>query len=271
MKTLSLVLLTGASLFAQAPAAQPAKPAQQLPPLQASYGLLDPSILQRAGLRKPEAGKAPPAPKLADGHPDLTGPWQPNAIGENVNLVGVGVEVPFNAKSKAIYDARIGAIGKDDPEARCLPPGVPRLTTTPYPFRFVQQGDYIAIIYEGGSQTFRQIFMDGRKHSQFAEELWNGESIGHWEGDTLVVVTKGFNDLTWIDAAGVPHTKNMVVTERIRRLDRDNMEIVSVVDDPEYYSKPWGFTTYPRRMDGELLEYICNENEKDVQHLTDKK
>ena len=112
--------------------------------------------------------------------------------------------------------------------------------------------------------------MDGRKFSKFAEELWNGESIGRSEGDTLVVETTGFNELTWIDAAGVPHSKGMKVTERIRRLDADNMEIVSIVEDPARYTKPWGFTTYPKRLAGELLEYICDENEKDVNRLVGK-
>jgi hypothetical protein len=263
----SLPLVFTAVALAQNTAAP--KPVND-PPLQASFGLIDPSVLQRQNQVKPVLGKAPPTPRLADGKPDLTGPWAPNAIRENVNLVGTGVEVPFKPEAKKIYDARIGQLGKDDPEARCLPPGVPRLTTTPYPFRFVQTKDYIAILYEGGSQTFRQIFMDGRKHSQFAEELWNGESIGHWEGDTLVIETIGFNELTWIDAAGVPHTKDMKVTERITRLDTDNMEIVSMIDDPKMFTKTWGFTTYPQRLKGELLEYICNENEKDVPHLFGK-
>jgi hypothetical protein len=258
-------------LLGQAPKAPPvAAPKADQPALQASYGLIDPSILQRAGLRKPELGKAPPAPRLPDGKPDLAGPWEPNAIGENVNLVGVGVAVPFKPEAKKIYDSRIGELGKADPEARCLPPGVPRMNTTPYPFRFAQTKDYIDILYEGGTHTWRQIFMDGRKHSKFAEELWNGESIGHWEGDTLVVETQGFNDITWIDAAGVPHTKDMKVTERITRLDMDNMEIVHIVDDPALFTKPWGFTTYPRRLKGELLEYVCAENEKDVAHMVGK-
>jgi hypothetical protein len=271
MKRLGIIatVLCGGLAFSQAPQAAPPKP-DNLPPLQASYGLLDPSILTRQGQRKPELGKAGPAPRLADGKPDLSGPWAPNAIAENVNLVGVGVQVPFKPEAEALYKSRLAKLGKEDPEARCLPPGVPRLTTTPYPFRFIQEPNYIAIIYEGGSQTWRQIFMDGRKHSKFAEDLWNGESIGHWEGDTLVVETIGFNEKTWIDAAGVPHSSQMKVTERIRRLDADNMEIVSIVDDPVMYTKPWGFTTYPRRLNGELLEYICNENEKDVGHMVGK-
>ena len=274
----STALLTlvcaGQLAFSQAPAAP--KPAPNLTPdlskepLQASFGLQDPSVLARQRQNKPVLGKAAPTPRLADGKPDLTGPWAPNAIRENVNLIGVGVEIPFKPEAKALYDSRLAKLGMDDPEARCLPPGVPRLNTTPYPFRFVQTPGMIAILYEGGSQTFRQIFTDGRKHSPQAEELWNGESIGHWEGDTLVVETIGFNESTWIDAAGVPHSSGMKVTERMTRLDTDNMEIINTVDDPKMYTKPWSFTTYPRRLNGELLEYICDENEKDVQHLKGK-
>jgi hypothetical protein len=85
-----------------------------------------------------------------------------------------------------------------------------------------------------------------------------------------VVETTGFNDRTWIDAAGLPHSTKLKVTERITRLDAENMEIVSIIDDPEMYSKKWSFTTYPKKLKGELLEYICNENEKDVQHFSGK-
>jgi hypothetical protein len=257
-------LVSAAFLSAQAPQSATE------PPPQASFGLQDATVIQRLEQTKPVIGKGGAVPRLADGKPDLSGPWEPNAIRENVSLAATGVQIPFRPEAKAIYDQRLGTLGKDDPEARCLPPGVPRLTTTPYPFRFLQVPGLIVIIYEGGSQTFRQIFVDGRKHSKFAEDLWNGESVGHWEDDTLVVETVGFNEKTWIDAAGVPHSKDMKVTERIRRLDAENMEIVSTVDDPKMYTKPWSFTTYPKRLDGEILEYICNENEADVQHLVGK-
>jgi hypothetical protein len=266
MSRVPLVALTFATtVFAQTPAPSGNEPAPH-----PSFGLQDPTILQRTPSNKPQLGKAGPAPRLADGKPDLTGPWEPNAIRENVNMKVTGVEIPLTPQGEALYKSRVARLGKDDPEARCLPPGVPRLTTTPYPFRFVQTPNYIAILYEGGTHTWRQIFMDGRKPSKFAEDLWNGESVGHWEGDTLVVETTGFNDKTWIDAAGVPHSTELKVTERIRRLDADNMEIVNIVDDPVMYTKQWSFTTYPKRLQGELLEYICNENEKDVQHLTGK-
>ncbi len=253
-----------ALLIAQTSATRPDEPPQ------ASFGLQDPSILGRLKEDKPVLGEAGPAPRLPDGKPDLSGPWQPNAIRENVNLKATGVDIPFKPEAEALYKSRLADLGKDDPEARCLPPGVPRLTTTPYPFRFLQVPGLIVIIYEGGSQTFRQIFTDGRPHSKFAEELWNGDSVGWWEGDTLVIETLGFNDKTWIDAAGVPHSTELKVVERIRRLDADNMEIVSTVNDPKMYTRPWSFTTYPKRLQGELMEYICDENNIDVQHLVGK-
>jgi len=257
------LLASVAFLGAQAPPKSTETP-------QASFGLQDATVIQRLAETKPGTVTGGPVPRLADGKPDLSGPWEPNAIRENVRLEATGVQIPFRPEAKAIYDQRLSTFGKDDPEARCLPPGVPRLTTTPYPFRFLQVPGLIVIIYEGGSQTFRQIFMDGRKHSKFAEDLWNGESVGHWEDDTLVVETIGFNEKTWIDAAGVPHSKDLKVTERIRRLDEKNMEIVSTIDDPKMYTKPWSFTTYPKRLNGEILEYICNENEADTRHLVGK-
>jgi hypothetical protein len=239
-------------------------------PAQASFGLQDPTLIQKLPQApKPTEVKPGEIPRLPDGKPDLSGPWEPNAIRENVKLEATGVKIPFRPEAKAIYDSRLASLGKDDPEARCLPPGVPRLTTTPYPFRFLQQPGLIVIIYEGGSQTFRQIFTDGRPHSN-ADQLWNGDSIGHWEDDTLVVETTGFNDKTWIDAAGVPHSTELKVTERIRRVDGERMEIVNIIDDPKMFTQPWSFTTYPKRLHGELLEYICNENERDVQHLIGK-
>ena len=249
------------------------KPSSKPPgdPPQASFGLDDPSILQRLPESKPVAGKTVGRiPRLANGQPDLSGPWEPNAIRENVSLLASGVQIPFLPAAKAIYDERIGNRGREDPEARCLPPGVPRLTTTPYPFRFLQVPGLIVVIYEGGSQTFRQIFTDGRKFSKFAQDLWNGESIGHWEGDTLVVETTGFNERTWIDAAGVPHSTDMKVVEHIRLLGPNDLEIVSTVQDQKMFSAPWSFTTHPTRLKGEILEYICNENEKDSQHLVGK-
>lgn len=211
-----------------------------------------------------------PAPKTEWGTPDLSGNWQPNAIRQNVDMIGAGVEVPMLPWAKELYDKRKAAMGKDDPEARCLPPGVPRMSTTPYPWTFVQTKDLLVIVYEGGAHVWRKVFLDGRPHDPRVEYTWLGDSIGHWEGDTLVIETVGQNDITWIDAAGIPHSTDMKVTERIRRPDFGHLEIEHIIDDPKTFSKPWSFTTHPSLLNGELIEYICQENNKDVDHLVGK-
>jgi len=185
-------------------------------------------------------------------------------------MVGTGVEVPMLPWAKELYDKRKAALGKDDPEARCLPPGVPRMTTTPYPWSFIQTKDLLAILYEGGAHVWRKVFLDGRPHDPQVEYTWLGDSIGHWEGDTLVIETVGQNDITWIDAAGIPHSEDMKVTERIRRPDMGHLEIEHIIDDPKTFSKPWKFTTHPTLLRGELIEYICQENNRDVDHLVGK-
>jgi hypothetical protein len=224
---------------------------------------------------KPGAAKAawPPAgptPHTADGKPDLSGAWAPNAIRQNVDLVATGVQVPFQPWAEKVYEQHKATISRDDPEARCLPPGVPRMTTTPYPFRIMQTPGLTLIVYEGGAHIWRQIFTDGRPHSEDPNPSWLGESIGHWEGDTFVIDTIGLNGKTWLDEAGLPTTESLHVTERIRRPDFGHLEIENVVDDPKAYTKPWSFTTHPVMLKGELMEYICQENNRDVEHLVGK-
>jgi len=211
-----------------------------------------------------------PTPRTADGKPDLSGNWQPNAIRENVDLIRAGVEVPMVPAAEAIYKSRKANLGKEDPEARCLPPGVPRMSTTPYPWSFIQTPKMLVIVYEGGAHIWRKVFLDGRPHDPNVEHTWLGDSIGHWDGDTLVVETVGQNDLTWIDAAGVPHSPDMKVIERIKRPDLGHLEIEHTIDDPKTFSRPWTFTTHPTLLKGELIEYICQENNKDVEHLIGK-
>jgi hypothetical protein len=208
---------------------------------------------------------------MADGKVDFSGNWTPNAIRQNVDLASVIGEPEMMPWAKKLYDNHKGNISKDDPEARCLPPGVPRMSTTPYPWTMVQTDKMIVIVYEGGAHIWRKIFMDGRKHDPNTLETWLGDSIGHWEdNDTLVVETVGQNDLTWLDEAGLPHTKNMVVTERFKRPDKGHMEIEHTIHDPEAYPKDIQFTTKPTMLDGELIEYICQENNRDVEHLKGK-
>lgn len=236
-----------------APAAQPPKPAAA----------------------KPAWPPEGPTPRTADGKPDLSGNWAPNAIRENVDLAGVlaaaGNPIPFLPEAAKIHQERKDNLSKGDPESYCLPPGVPRMSTTPYPWTIVQTPQLIVIVYEGGAHIWRKIFMDTRGlHDPKVEYTWLGDSVGHWEADTLVVETVGQNDLTWLDEGGTPHSTDMKVTERIRRPDYGHLEIEHTIDDPKTFSKPWKFTTHPVLLRGELIEYICQENNKDVQHMVGK-
>lgn len=230
---------------------------------------------------KPAAAKPTPAwppegpmPRTADGKPDLSGNWAPNAIRENVDLAGVlaaaGTPVPMLPEVAKIHQQHKESLSKDDPEALCLPPGVPRMSTTPYPWTMVQTPQLLVIVYEGGAHVWRKIFLDGRGHDPKVEFTWLGDSIGHWEGDTLVVETVGQNDITWLDQTGIPHSTEMKVTERIRRPDFGHLEIEHTIEDPKTFSKPWKFTTHPSLLRGELIEYICQENNKDIPHMVGK-
>jgi hypothetical protein len=249
--------------------------------LAASLGLAQSAGTSAPAARPPKPAAAKPAwppegltPRTADGKPDLSGNWAPNAIRQNVDLAGVlaaeGTPVPMLPEAAKLHQQRKDSLSKDDPESLCLPPGVPRMSTTPYPWTIVQTPTLIVIVYEGGAHIWRKIFMDGRGHDPKVEYTWLGDSIGHWEGDTLVVETVGQNDITWLDEGGIPHSTDMKVTERIRRPDYGHLEIEHTIDDPKTFSKPWKFTTHPVLLRGELIEYICQENNKDVQHLVGK-
>src|SRR5580658_5240707 len=256
------------------------------------WGLLPAMAQQAAPAAAPQAGgkgggkgapkdTAPkgPAPRMADGKVDFSGNWAPNAIRENVDLAGVLCGAakapcgnpPMLPWAEKLYVQRKGDLSKDDPEGYCLPPGVPRMSTTPYPWSMTQTDKLLVIVYEGGAHIWRKVFLDGRKHDPNAVETWLGDSVGHWvDNDTLVVETVGQTDKTWLDESGLPHTKDMVVTEQFKRTDLGHMEIVHTINDPGAYSKPWTFTTHPTQLKGELIEYICQENNKDLQHLVGK-
>jgi hypothetical protein len=235
-----------------------------------------PAAVSQARVRRGDPNWPPkgPTPLTPDGKPDLSGAWQPNAFAENVNLPNalkrIGEEIPFQPWAKELYDKRRASDSAGDPEGHCLPPGVPRMNTTPYPFRIMQAPNLTLIVYEGGAHIWRQIFTDGRPHPKDPNPSWLGDSIGRWEGDTLVVDTVGLNGKTWIDESGLPSTESLHVIERFRRPDLGHLEIVNTVDDPKAYTKSWSFTTHPVMLKGELMEYICQENNRDVEHLVGK-
>jgi hypothetical protein len=224
-------------------------------------------------LALPLAAQAPPrpqnastaVPRTADGHPDLSGLWQG---GGPINDISQGLPksetLPLLPSARKILESRLS---KDDPQAHCLPSGVPRIA--PYPWRIVQTPTHIFFLFEGNIHSYRQIFIDGRKHPVDPDPTWYGHSIGRFESDTLVVDTVGFNDKFWFDFKGHPHTERLHIIERYTRKDHNTLVNQITIDDPGAYSRPFTvtFTAELAPAGDELMEYICQENNQDVEHL----
>ena len=206
-----------------------------------------------------------PTPKLADGTVDLSGVWRPdiNFIEDIALGLKPGEKVPLLPAAEKLMKTRQS---KEDPEASCLPTGVPRMA--PYPWRIVQTKTHYFFLFEGNIHSFRQIFMDGRKHPEDPDPTWYGHSVGRWEGDTLVIDSVGFNDRFWFDFTGHPHTEKLHTIERFTRKDLGTLVDEVTIDDPGAYSKPFTITSSNRLVPGEeIIEYICQENERDSHHL----
>ena len=208
-------------------------------------------------------------PRLPNGRPDFSGLWLGDGPGRDIRLgLMPGEEIVLLPDARALMESRMS---NEDPEAQCLPTGVPRIA--PYPWRFVQtplQGEatHLYILFEGNIHSYRQIFIDGREHGEDLNPTWYGHSIGRWDGDTLVIDTIGFNDRFWFDFAGHPHTGQLHTIERYRRTDLSTMEIETTIIDPGAYAKPFTVKfSASLRPDWDLMEYICNENNQDVQHI----
>jgi len=216
---------------------------------------------------KLKAVPAGPTPKAADGKPDLSGIWTPDRtfIYDISSSLAKGEELPLQPWAAKLAHDRMS---KDDPEANCLPAGVPRMA--PYPWKIVQTPALVVFLFEGNIHTYRQIFLDGRKHPDDPQPTWYGDSIGRWEGDTLVVDSVGFNDKFWFDFAGHPHTEKLHVVERYRRPDAGHLDYDVTVDDPGAYTKAFVMHGRSAIETGELMEYVCNENNQDVAHITGK-
>ena len=235
----------------------------------AQWTYRNPSV-PRTGDGKPDMNA--PAPHTAWGTVDLSGVWQTD-IKYNANLAAdlKPGDVPMLSAGRALYEERQGNHGKDDPEGYCLAPGVPRVNGVPFPEKIVQTPALVVILYETRT-TFRQIFLDAQ-HTLAAdpEPTWMGYSKGRWEGDTLIVETTGFNGKTWLDDDGHPQSEGAKVSERIRRPDFWHLLDEITIEDPAMYAKPWSVTQEFRlAADGELIEYVCGENNRDIPHLVGK-
>src|SRR5262244_2930190 len=209
--------------------------------------------------------KAPigPAPRTPDGKPDLSGVWDPGFSFANLG------QVPLQPWADALYKERRANLSKDDPEGHCLPAGVPRIS--PFPQKFVQTLTLIVVLDEGNVHSYRQFFLDGRGHPKDLEPLWMGDSIAHWDGDVLVVDTIGFNDKTWLNGQGVPHSDQLHVIERYTRPDLGHLNVEITLEDSKAFTKPHMFTrTYTLLPNWEIHEYVCNEFNVDAEHLVGK-
>jgi hypothetical protein len=202
---------------------------------------------------------AAPAPRGADGHPDLSGPW----LGRSA-----AIDVPdeaLTAQSRALIREREENYFRDRPAFQCRPSG----PDTPMGWRrIIQTPTIIVIAYD--NLTYRLIFMDGRKLEADPERTWMGHSVGRWEGDTLVVESFGFNDRTWLDARGLPHTEALHTTERYRRVSLGRLQFELTVTDPGAFAKSWT-TAYDMEFqpDTEMLESVCDDRTHWVGRLSD--
>jgi hypothetical protein len=228
-----------------------------------------------------------PASRAPDGHPDLTGVWQyvrrdglparqTGPLGQPLPgtdqfwdiATGMKEPIPFRASSAEVLRQRMADNSKDNPDAHCLPLGVMQLHTHPDPRRIVQTPGLIVMLWEANGSV-RQIFTDGRPLPNNDPQPWYlGYSVGRWDGDTLVVETTGFRDDGWLDVYGTPLTSAAKVTERFRRTNFGTMDIEVTVDDPKAYTKPWTVNIRQRIMlDTDLMEFICQENEKSSRYF----
>ena len=211
-----------------------------------------------------------PTPRTPYGKPDLSGFWMP--ADEVKHLLNLAVdmtpeEIPLKPWARDLYNARIANNGKDHPGVSCLPSGIPEKDNIPDGLKLVQTEDLIILLHESRT-IYRQIFTDGRPLPKNPQPTWMGYSIGHWDGDTLVVETAGLKDNTWLDLFGHPATDALRVTERYHRADFGHMNVEITLADSKAYTKPWKIALELSLMpDNELLEWICESD--DAKHMVD--
>lgn len=231
------------------------------------------------------AAPASPIRRGADGKPDLTGFYQSQAGGANYGLEkhpsdfltpgtqGVVVDPPDGklpyqpwARAERI-NRELPERGYDDPTAHCFVAGVPRSMYTPSPYQILQPPGYVVLLFE--RMSWRTIPLDGRAHIPDNQRLWMGDSVGHWEGDTLVVDSKNFNGKVWLNEVGDVVTHQETVVERFIPINGDLVTYRATVTDPGAYTAPWTIEIPLRRVNDEILEIACHEGNGDLQALKD--
>lgn len=231
-----------------------------------------------------------PTPRFADGTVNLgtvpgeVGHWNtgPGNLSESdvemsgaflVDLEDLDQVAPFKPWSKALVQYRLETLGKDDPHPACMPNGGPRQFHTPYGIEIVQDRDrdLVYVISGGGPRSWRVIYLDGRAHPDpdLYEPTFFGHSIGHWEDDTLVVDTVGFNERFWFARrpTGMVHTDALHLIERISRPDHDTLHYEVTIDDPKAYTRPWTAGWDIPWSSEEMIEYFCQDNNLDLDHI----
>ena len=214
-----------------------------------------------------------PVPRSADGKPDLSGIWKRadpakhDDDTDNFDLLDwmpAGATIRMKPEAAALYQHRREVLlGAGRPSQQCLPHSIPDAMLPPVVFKIVQNQEVTLILFEEFNH-YRQIFTDGRALPKISQPAWFGYSVGRWEGDRFVVTTTGFNDRSWLDDTGHPHSEALKTTERFRRIDFGRMEMQVTIEDAETYLEPFTVTvSFNLQPDSELIEDIC-ENNRDV-------
>jgi hypothetical protein len=229
--------------------------------------------LRTPGIPRTSDGKpnlTAPAPRTLDGKPDLSGFWRGGHLAPYPYVVDLIQEIKdeaiFKPAAEAVLHKRLAELGRDWPPRHCLPVGPAAGLIGTY--RIIQSPAFVALLFNADvGDDYRQIYLDGRELPKNPNPTWRGYSVGHWEGDTLVVETAGFNDRSWLDMVGHPHSERLHVSERFRRVDFGHMDLQVTFDDPEVMTRPLSIRDVINYMpDTDMLEGVC-ENERDTPHL----
>jgi hypothetical protein len=200
--------------------------------------------------------------RIAGGARDLFGVWSGRENADTFSPKDPPLQAWAEAKFRSVkpgYGPHASALS-DDPLLDCLPPGVPRILLIPFPMQILQIPGEVIMLFEYDHYV-RHIYTNRREHPRDINSTWMGDSIGKWEGDTLVVDTVGLSEKSWLDQVGHPHSDALHVVERIRRIDHETLQDDITIDDPKAYTKPWtGQRTFKLRPGWHLMEYICEDH-----------